>query len=99
MQQRTRPGGRNGGTSSRGEAARGQRPGAGGGRPRRRVAGRAVSPGGPAMRPGAPQPRRFTSRAVVLSLVLLALLLAYAYPVRVYLAQQAEIAALEQSQE
>jgi cell division protein FtsB len=35
---------------------------------------------------------------MVLSLVLLGLLLAYAYPVRVYLAQQAEIAALEDSQ-
>jgi cell division protein FtsB len=35
---------------------------------------------------------------MILSLVLLVLLLAYAYPVRVYLAQQAEIAALEGSQ-
>jgi cell division protein FtsB len=57
-----------------------------------------VSTGGAALRTRAPQPRRFTSRAVVLSLVLLVLLLAYAYPVRVYLAQQAEIAALEDSQ-
>jgi cell division protein FtsB len=91
MQQRTRPGGRN--ASSRGSAPRGRAPA------RPTIARRAVSSGGAALRTRAPQPRRFTSRAVVLSLVLLVLLLAYAYPVRVYLAQQAEIAALEQSQE
>jgi cell division protein FtsB len=38
------------------------------------------------------------SRAAVLGMVLVGLLLAYAYPVRVYLAQQAEIAGLEQQQ-
>jgi cell division protein FtsB len=53
---------------------------------------------GAAKRTRAPEPRRFTGRAMILSLVLLGLLLAYAYPVRVYLAQQAEIAALENSQ-
>ncbi|MER7004593.1 septum formation initiator family protein [Dactylosporangium sp. NPDC000555] len=62
------------------------------------VARRAATTGGAAMRTRAPQPRRFTSRAVLLSIVLLVLLLAYAYPVRVYLAQQAEIQALEESQ-
>jgi cell division protein FtsB len=101
MQQRTRPGGR--ATPTRASGPRGaQRTGGGGaGRAPARptVARRAVSSGGAAMRTRAPQPKRFTSRAVVLCLVLLALLLAYAYPVRVYLAQQAEITALEQSQE
>ncbi len=51
-----------------------------------------------ATRTRAPQPRRFTGRAAVLGMVLIGLLLAYAYPVRVYLAQQAEIAGLEQQQ-
>lgn len=37
-----------------------------------------------------------TGRAAVLALVLLGLLLTYAYPLRVYLAQQAEISALQQ---
>src|SRR4051812_40609265 len=101
MQPRRRPGGRSGGP--RGSAPRGQGRGsqrAGRAPSRPTVARRAVlSPGGAAMRTRAPQPRRFTSRAVVLSLVLLVLLLAYAYPVRVYLAQQAEIAALEESQQ
>lgn len=101
MQQRTRPGGR--GTPTRASGPRGaQRAGAAGaGRAPARptVARRAVSSGGAAMRTRAPQPKRFTGRAVVLSLVLLVLLLAYAYPVRVYLAQQAEITALQQSQE
>ncbi|GAA0730219.1 septum formation initiator family protein [Dactylosporangium roseum] len=97
MQQRTRPGGRS--APSRGSAPRGQRSGGGRAPARPTVARRAVSAGGTALRTRAPQPRRFTSRAIVLSLVLLVLLLAYAYPVRVYLAQQAEIAALEQSQE
>ncbi|UWZ44232.1 septum formation initiator family protein [Dactylosporangium matsuzakiense] len=99
MQPRRRPGGRSGGprgASPRAAARGSQRAGRA---PSRPVARRAVSPGGAAMRTRAPQPRRFTSRAVVLSLVLLVLLLAYAYPVRVYLAQQAEIAALEESQE
>ncbi|MER7275412.1 septum formation initiator family protein [Dactylosporangium sp. NPDC000244] len=103
MQQRTRPGGR--GIGPRGSAPRGQgerrgtqRAGRAPSRPM--VARRAVATGaGAALRTRAPQPRRFTSRAVVLSLVLLVLLLAYAYPVRVYLAQQAEIEALEESQQ
>ena len=59
---------------------------------------RSAGPVGTAKRLRAPEPRRFTGRAMVLSLVLLGLLLAYAYPVRVYLAQQAEIDALENSQ-
>ena len=98
MQQRTRPGGRGAATRVTGPRAA-QRTGGGRAPARPTVARRAVSTGGAAMRTRAPQPRRFTSRAVVLGLVLLVLLLAYAYPVRVYLAQQAEIAALERSQE
>ncbi|WP_238012623.1 septum formation initiator family protein [Dactylosporangium sp. AC04546] len=94
MQQRTRPGGRGREAPRARAATRQNRPNA-----RPTVARRAVSTGGAALRTRAPQPRRFTSRAVVLSLVLLVLLLAYAYPVRVYLAQEAEIAAYEQSQE
>lgn len=46
----------------------------------------------------APRPRGFTKRAAVLVAVLLGLLLAYAYPLRVYLGQQAEIAALKAHQ-
>jgi cell division protein FtsB len=53
---------------------------------------------GAARRTNAPQPHRFTGRATVLGLVLGALLLAYAYPVRIYLEQQSRIAALEASQ-
>ncbi|HKS98558.1 MAG TPA: septum formation initiator family protein, partial [Rugosimonospora sp.] len=45
-----------------------------------------------------PQPHRFTGRATVLACVLGALLLAYAYPVRIYLNQQAQIASLQASQ-
>lgn len=99
MQQRTRPGGR--GTPTRASGPRGAAGRAGAGRAPARptVARRSVSSGGAAMRTRAPQPKRFTSRAVVLGLLLSVLLLAYAYPVRVYLAQQAEISALEQSQE
>lgn len=41
---------------------------------------------------------RFTGRAFALGLVLLALMLAYAYPVRLYLNQQAEIQRLELAQ-
>jgi cell division protein FtsB len=53
----------------------------------------------PAKRTPAPAPGgRFTGRAATLSLVLIVLLLAYAYPMRLYLSQQAQIAALESSQ-
>lgn len=46
----------------------------------------------------APQPRRFTGRATVLFAVLIALALAYTYPVRVYLDQQADIERMEAAQ-
>jgi cell division protein FtsB len=59
---------------------------------------RRVAAAGAAQRTRAPQPNRFTGRATVLGLVLGALLLAYAYPVRIYLNQQAEIASLQASQ-
>ncbi len=61
------------------------------------AARRAAAPG-TTQRTTAPRPGRFTGRAATLALVLVALLLAYAYPVRIYLTQQAEIAALESSQ-
>ncbi|TMM34397.1 MAG: septum formation initiator family protein [Actinobacteria bacterium] len=61
------------------------------------AARRAAAPGA-AQRTTAPRPGRFTGRAATLALVLVALLLAYAYPVRIYLTQQAQIAALESSQ-
>lgn len=54
---------------------------------------------GAAKRTTAPQPRRFTSRVTVLAAVLIALALAYTYPVRVYLNQQSDIARLEAAQE
>jgi cell division protein FtsB len=104
MYQRPRPGGPGGrGSGPRGSSSRvprgGPRAGSAGRAPARpTVARRASTTGGAALRTRAPQPRRFTSRAVLLSIVLLVLLLAYAYPVRVYLAQQAEIQALEESQ-
>jgi cell division protein FtsB len=53
---------------------------------------------GGAKRTSAPEPRRLTGRAAILTLVLVGLLLAYAYPIRVYLSQQAEIAQLELEQ-
>jgi cell division protein FtsB len=62
------------------------------------VARDAAAGRGGAQRTSAPQPRRLTGRATVLGLVLVGLLLAYAYPIRVYLSQQAEIVQLEQMQ-
>jgi cell division protein FtsB len=53
---------------------------------------------GAVKRTRAPQPRRLTGRAAVLCMVLIGLLLAYAYPVRVYLSQQNEIDQLESRQ-
>jgi cell division protein FtsB len=51
-----------------------------------------------AKRTTAPAPRRLSGRAMALGLVLLALMLAYAYPVRLYLDQRAQIQQLELSQ-
>ena len=55
---------------------------------------------GPARRTRAPRrPRRISGRAAVLGALLIALAFAYAYPVRVYLDQQARINALKTSQQ
>lgn len=55
---------------------------------------------GPVRRVKAPRaPRRVSGRAAVLGLLLLALTLAYAYPVRIYFAQQEQIDHLETSQQ
>jgi cell division protein FtsB len=51
-----------------------------------------------AKRTTAPAPRRLSGRAMAIGLVLLALMLAYAYPVRLYLNQRAQIQQLELSQ-
>ncbi|MFV2019860.1 septum formation initiator family protein [Micromonospora sp. LOL_023] len=69
------------------------------GRPASRPAAGRRAPGGPVKRTAAPQPNRFTGRATVLLVVLVALALAYTYPVRVYLSQQADIARIEQAQQ
>jgi cell division protein FtsB len=62
---------------------------------RRTSTGAAV---GTARRTAAPQPRRLTGRATVLVAVLIALALAYTYPIRVYLNQQSDIAEMESAQ-
>ncbi|TDC33489.1 septum formation initiator family protein [Micromonospora sp. 15K316] len=61
-------------------------------------AARRTGAGGPVKRLSAPRPRRFTGRATVLFAVLIALALAYTYPVRVYLEQQADIERMESAQ-
>lgn len=54
---------------------------------------------GPARRTSAPRgPIRVSGRAAALGVLLFALTLAYAYPLRVYLAQQAEVSQLEADQ-
>ena len=72
-------------------AADGQRPGTGRGGIRRAA--------GPARRILAPlRPRRISGRTAALTVLLLALMLAYAYPLRVYLAQRAQIAQMQTEQ-
>jgi cell division protein FtsB len=61
----------------------------------RPAAARRAAAGGAAKRTSAPEPRRFTGRATVLFAVLIALALAYTYPIRLYLSQQSEIARRE----
>ncbi|HET9516202.1 MAG TPA: septum formation initiator family protein [Actinoplanes sp.] len=58
------------------------------------AARRAVSTGA-TKRTVAARPRAFTGRATVLLVVLAALALAYTYPIRVYLAQESQIAQLQ----
>jgi cell division protein FtsB len=53
---------------------------------------------GPAKRTAAPRPRALTGRATVLIVVFVALALAYTYPLRVYLAQESQIAQLQADQ-
>jgi cell division protein FtsB len=83
------------------------RPSRPGGSPRRqpptrtRPAARRAGAGGSgaATRTSAPRPRgRLTGRTVVLAVVLLALAMSYVFPLRVYLAQQAEISQLRADQ-
>ncbi|MFF5051963.1 septum formation initiator family protein [Micromonospora sp. NPDC000663] len=64
----------------------------------RPAAARRTAAGGAVKRLAAPHPRRFTGRATVLFAVLIALALAYTYPVRVYLDQQADIERMEAAQ-
>ncbi|MCG5459568.1 septum formation initiator family protein [Micromonospora sp. PSH03] len=64
----------------------------------RPAAARRTAAAGAVKRLAAPNPRRFTGRATVLFAVLIALALAYTYPVRVYLDQQADIERMEAAQ-
>ena len=48
-------------------------------------------PGPPPQRPAQPQRARFTSRAAVLAVVVCAIALSLAYPVREYIAQRRQI--------
>src|SRR5262249_21464624 len=59
---------------------------------------RRSTPEAPARRVRAQLPKRLSGRATVLGLLLIALGLAYAYPVRVLLAQQAQIDFMLESQ-
>ncbi|MGC4804387.1 FtsB family cell division protein [Micromonospora sp. DT233] len=64
----------------------------------RPAAARRTAAGGTVKRLTASHPRGLTGRATVLLAVLIALALAYTYPVRVYLDQQADIERMEASQ-
>lgn len=64
----------------------------------RPAAARRAAAGGGVKRVSAPQPRWLTGRVTTLVAVLVALALAYTYPVRNYLKQQSEIAQMEAEQ-
>jgi cell division protein FtsB len=61
------------------------------------AARRATSAAG-AQRTAAPEPRRLSGRVTILIAVLIALALAYTYPIRVYLDQQSDISRMEAAQ-
>jgi len=94
---------RDGGVRAEPRGTAGRAPGSGRGAEgvratNRPAAGRRSTVAGTVKRLSAPHPRRFTGRATVLFAVLIALALAYTYPVRVYLDQQSDIARLEAAQ-
>ncbi|MEH0841878.1 septum formation initiator family protein [Micromonospora sp. CPCC 205711] len=90
---------RDGGVRAEARTATGRVRGAEGVRAGNRpAAARRTAAGGTIRRLAAPHPRRFTGRATVLFAVLIALALAYTYPVRVYLDQQVDIERMEASQ-
>ena len=64
----------------------------------RPAAARRAAAAGATKRTVATRPRAFTGRATVLIVVLIALALAYTYPVRVYLAQESQIAQMQADQ-
>jgi cell division protein FtsB len=64
----------------------------------RPAAARRAAAAGATKRTVATRPKAFTGRATVLIVVLVALALAYTYPVRVYLAQESEIAQMQADQ-
>ncbi|WP_305789911.1 septum formation initiator family protein [Symbioplanes lichenis] len=64
----------------------------------RPAAARRAAATGATKRTVATRPKTFTGRAAVLVAVLVALALAYTYPVRVYLAQESEIAQMQADQ-
>ena len=64
----------------------------------RPAAARRAAATGATKRTVATRPRAFTGRATVLIIVLVALALAYTYPVRVYLAQESQIAQMRADQ-
>jgi cell division protein FtsB len=67
-------------------------------RARPAAARRTAATQGATKRTVAARPRAFTGRATVLVVVLVALALAYTYPVRVYLAQESQIAKMQAAQ-
>jgi cell division protein FtsB len=64
----------------------------------RPAAARRAAAAGATKRMVATRPKAFTGRATVLIIVLVALALAYTYPVRVYLAQESQIAQMQAAQ-
>ncbi|MEV6814633.1 septum formation initiator family protein [Micromonospora sp. NPDC051296] len=93
---------RDGGIRAESRAAAGRAPsttrGAEGVRSAKRPAAARRTGAGGVTRLSAPQSRGLTGRATVLFAVLIALALAYTYPVRVYLDQQADIERMEAAQ-
>ncbi|BCJ58541.1 FtsB family cell division protein [Micromonospora endophytica] len=96
--------GRDGGVRATSRAVAGRAPSAARGAEavrsaKRPAAARRAAAGGGAIRRTASPSRGLTGRATVLFAVLIALALAYTYPVRVYLDQQADIERMEAAQE
>jgi cell division protein FtsB len=95
---RPTPSGRTGGENRAGAKPAGRRGGDAARAATRPPLARRTAAAGSAQRTTAPEPRRLSGRVTIVIALLVALALAYTYPIRIYLDQQSDISRMEAAQ-